>query len=138
MKTSMNCILFGFASLISSASMAGTCCHTPTLWTIKNLDKTPVELTCSLEKSAAWSGKPISMSTGTIAAGGSYAHTWDSVWYSDGMGMVPGTWACRVSGSKGTQADLSTPPLAFSTDWGENVTISWNKSKGTVARADRK
>ena len=124
-----------FLLLISSRLVAGTCCNTPTVWTIKNLDKTPVTLTCSLEKSAAWSGKPITLTTGVVAAGGTYKHTWDSGWYADGMGMIPGQWACR---STGADSKVASSPLAFSTDWGENVTISWNNAKGTVARAGRK
>jgi hypothetical protein len=118
---------------LSQAAIAGSCCNTPTVWTIKNLDKSAVTLTCSLEKSAAWTGKPISMTTGKIAAGGAFKHTWSSAWYSDGMGMIPGSWACRASNDDGS-ADASSAPLAFTTDWGENITISWERSKGTVAR----
>jgi hypothetical protein len=118
---------------LTEVAVAGTCCNTPTVWTIKNLDKSAVTLTCSLEKSAAWSGKPISMSTGKIAAGGTRKHTWSSAWYSDGMGMIPGSWACRASNADGS-ADVSSAPLAFTTDWGENIIISWERSKGTVAR----
>ena len=118
---------------LSHAVMAATCCNTPTLWTIKNLDKTPVTLSCSLDKSAAWTGRPISMSTGKIAAGGTFKHTWSSAWYSDGMGMIPGSWSCRAVNANG-QPDAASTALAFTTDWGENITISWERSKGNVAR----
>ncbi len=120
-------------AFLSHAAMAGTCCNTPTVWTIKNLDKSPVTLTCSLEKSAAWSGKPISMSTGKISAGATFKHTWSSAWYSDGMGMIPGSWACRAANADGNR-DATSEALAFTTDWGENIAISWERSKGTVAR----
>jgi hypothetical protein len=133
-RNHVNCIgILASVVVLSEVAMAGTCCNTPTVWNIKNLDKSPVTLTCSLEKSAAWTGKPISMSTGKIASGGTYKHTWSSAWYSDGMGMIPGSWVCRATNADGS-TDSSSAPLAFTTDWGENITISWERSKGTVAR----
>lgn len=131
---------------LSILALGGTCCHTPTVWTFKNQDKLPVRLQCKLEKSSAWSGKPIMMTTGDIAAGAVYKHTWDSGWYSDGMGMIPGQWVCRVPTDKETKNEANKvagvesagATVVFSTDWGENVTISWAHSKATVARASLK
>ena len=122
----------------SWAVMAGTCCHTPTIWTFKNQDTVPVTLQCSLEKSAAWSGKSITMTTKQSAPAATYQHTWDAGWYADGMGMLPGQWVCKPS-AKDEKATLGTPSvLAFSTDWGENITISWTRAKASVARVGLK
>jgi hypothetical protein len=128
-------LLIGLAN-VSQVVMAGTCCHTPTIWTFKNLDAVPVTLECRLEKSAAWSSKPLTMSTKNIAPGAHYVYTWDSGWYADGMGMIPGQWACKpVSKDDNASAGTATQ-VAFTTDWGENITISWTRAKATVARAD--
>lgn len=118
------------AFLMSANAMAATCCNTPTVWTFRNLDSLPVKLTCKLDKSAAWKGDPISMETSKISPRGTFKHEWSREWYSDGMGMIPGTWSCRPSG----KPEQESAALVFTTDWGENVTITWNKSKGTVAR----
>jgi hypothetical protein len=117
--------------LFAKQLQAATCCNNPTVWTFKNMDSSPVILTCSLEKSATWKGDKIEMTTAKIAARGTLKHTWDSGWYADGMGMVPGTWSCVP---KSMTANDKVTALVFSTDWGENVTISWNKSKGSIAR----
>ena len=116
-----------FWAFSATRILAATCCHTPTVWTIKNESPSPAILNCSLKKSTAWSGQPINMKTEKISAGGTTQHTWDSNWYSDGMGMLPGTWTCVNEGTH-DQA------LTFSTDWGENITITWSKSRGNVAR----
>lgn len=113
---------------LSAAAHGGTCCHTPTIWTFKNLDTVPVTLTCTLEKSAAWKAEPVTMTTGKIAPLHSFTHKWGSEWYADGMGMIPGTWSCKPEQLEKGET------LTFATDWGENVTISWQKSKGSVAR----
>ena len=67
------------------------------------------------------------MKTETINPGATSVYTWDQKWYSDGMGMVPGTWTCANAGSR-------KPELTFSTDWGENVKILWGKRHADVAR----
>ena len=121
--------IIGFLG-VSSLAYAATCCNTPTVWTFKNLDAVAVSLTCKLEKSAAWKGDLISMTTGKMPPAHTHIHKWASEWYADGMGMIPGTWSCRPS----DKADDSADTLTFSTDWGENVTITWNKSKGKVAK----
>lgn len=115
----------------SAEAWAATCCNTPTIWTFKNLDASPVVLTCALEKSAAWKGEKIEITTEQIEAKGSYKHTWNRGWYADGMGMIPGQWSCAP---KTGDAKSKPTALIFSTDWGENVTITWNKSRGSVAR----
>lgn len=122
-------LLAGSLLLIPSLSFAaGRCCHTPTVWTFKNLDTVPVALTCVLEKSAGWKGDPVSITTGKIAPLHSYEHKWGPEWYSDGMGLIPGSWACRSDDPAGSE------PLKFATDWGENVMITWHKAKGAVAK----
>ena len=125
-------ILYGLITLCSLSSVrsdAATCCNTPTVWTYHNRDSRSVSLECKLEKSSAWSGKPLAISLPKLEAGKSHKHTWNSDWYADGMGMIPGQWVCK---------DVDNPkvaPLAFSTDWGENITVSWGGGKSTVARA---
>jgi hypothetical protein len=103
---------------------ASTCCNTPTVWILKNQDKSPLSINCTLEKSPAWDGKPIVMSTGVIKPGSLYKHQWDRNWYSDGMGMIPGEWQCKTSDSKAA--------VRFTTDWGENVSLNINATKVTV------
>jgi hypothetical protein len=120
------CLLF-----LSGSLLGATCCNTPTVWTFKNMDSAPVSLSCSLEKSASWKGDKIEITTPTISAQGSHKHTWDAGWYADGMGMVPGKWSCLP---KSNSSKEKVTALVFSTDWGENVTITWNKSKGSIAR----
>lgn len=123
----------------SWVAMAGTCCNTPTIWTFKNQDTVAVTLQCSLEKSAAWSGKSITMTTKQITPGSSYQHTWDPGWYADGMGMIPGQWVCKQSiKDEKTTAPGSPSVVAFTTDWGENIHITWTRVKATVARAGLK
>ena len=118
-------------SSISSTAAAATCCHVPTVWTFQNRDTRPVTLECKLEKSSAWSGKKdLVVNTPSIAPGKSFKHTWDRGWYADGMGMIPGQWVCRATESQ------KAAPLAFSTDWGENITVAWTGSKAAIARAD--
>jgi hypothetical protein len=109
---------------------AGRCCNNPTVWTFKNLDKYPIKLSCTLERSVAWAGKPIAMETETIKPGSSFKYTWDSNWYSDGMGMLPGAWSCKPSDPKLAKG---IKPVKFSTDWGENVTVSWRKERFAVS-----
>jgi hypothetical protein len=122
-----------FSLVFASQAFAGTCCHVPTVWTIKNQDSAPVIVACQLEKSVAWTGKPIAMETGTIASGGVYEHTWGSDWYSDGMGMIPGKWICKIKAPDNHGAEIASGKLSLATDWGENVTIVWKKEKLTVA-----
>ena len=125
-------------ALFTSQAMAGACCNVPTVWTLKNLDSVPVNLTCQLVKSVAWSGKPIEMETGVIAPAGSFQYSWGTDWYSDGMGMIPGSWTCQIKFSSTAAPTTSVPNLSFSTDWGENVTITWKKEQLTVARISTK
>jgi hypothetical protein len=117
------------------ALKAGTCCNTPTIWTFKNLDSVSVTLQCNLEKSVAWSGKPISMVTKPMAPGVTYKHTWDRGWYSDGMGMIPGQWVCRSTGGGAPSMPVNGDALNFATDWGENISILWSRGRATVAKA---
>ena len=104
---------------------ASTCCNTPTVWTFKNLGEAPLSITCTLEKSPAWTGKPILMSTGVMKRGSSYEYRWASHWYSDGMGMIPGEWICKTADSKAA--------LRFTTDWGENVSLGLKDGKLKVS-----
>jgi hypothetical protein len=128
----MKVFLFALCPFVFSAQVfAATCCNTPTVWTFKNFDSSPVVLTCTLEKSSSWKGEKIEMTTKPIPAKGSIKHVWDAGWYADGMGMIAGEWRCSLPASDGK---LKPSTLVFSTDWGENVTISWNKSRGSVAR----
>jgi hypothetical protein len=79
----------------------------------------------------AWAGKPITMETEIIKPGASFKYTWDANWYSDGMGMLPGAWSCKPSDPKLAKG---IKPVKFSTDWGENVTVSWRKERFAVSR----
>ena len=110
---------------------AGRCCNNPTVWTFKNLDRSPIKLSCTLERSVAWAGKPISMETEIIKPGGQFKYTWDANWYSDGMGMLPGQWICRP---KDPQLVKVLKPLKFSTDWGENASIVWRKERLAISK----
>ena len=116
---------------MAQSTFAGRCCNNPTVWTFKNLDKSPAKLTCTLERSVAYAGKPITMETEVIGPGGVFKYTWDSQWYADGMGMLPGDWSCRSSDLK-TAKDIK--PVKFKTDWGENATIKWRKERFAVSR----
>lgn len=124
-------ITFVLSFNIFSNADAGTCCNTPTVWTLKNLTKNPVKLSCKLESSVAWSGKPILFETNVIAAHTSTTQKWGKEWYNDGMGMIPGKWQCK-NASKSSQEVLS-----FSTDWGENVIVLWKETQSSIARIDR-
>jgi hypothetical protein len=104
---------------------ASTCCNTPTVWILKNQDKSPLSINCTLEKSPAWAGKPIAMSTGVIKPGSQFKHQWDRNWYSDGMGMIPGEWECKTSDSKAA--------VRFTTDWGENISLGLKGGKLKVS-----
>lgn len=120
-----------FMCLRAHSAFADRCCNNPTVWTFKNLDRASVKLTCVLERSVAWAGKPITMETDVIKPGAVYKYTWDVSFYADGMGMLPGSWSCRPSDpklAKGLQ------PQKFTTDWGENVVVSWRKERLTVSR----
>lgn len=104
---------------------ASTCCNTPTVWVLKNKGKSPLPVNCTLEKSPAWAGQPIVMSTGVIKPGSQYKHQWDRNWYSNGMGMIPGDWECKTTDSKAT--------VIFTTDWGENVSLGLKDGKLKVS-----
>lgn len=79
----------------------------------------------------AWAGKPITMETDLIKPGAVYKYTWDANLYADGMGMLPGSWSCRPSDPKLAKG---LKPQKFTTDWGENITISWRKERFAVSR----
>lgn len=113
------------------AGFADRCCNNPTVWTFKNLDRAPAKLICNLDRSVAWAGKPITMETDVIKPGAVYKYTWDSNWYADGMGMLPGAWICRPSDPRLAKG---LKPQKFTTDWGENITITWRKSTLAVSR----
>lgn len=71
------------------------------------------------------------METDVIKPGAVYKYTWDASWYADGMGMLPGTWSCRPADPKIAKG---LKPQKFTTDWGENVVISWRKERFAVSR----
>jgi hypothetical protein len=108
------------------AFAGGRCCNNPTVWTFKNLDKSPIKLACVLERSVAWAGKPITMETETIKPGASFKYTWDANWYSDGMGMLPGQWNCRSSNPKSA--------IKLETEWGENLSFEFRKGKLAILK----
>lgn len=126
----MKLILALLTYMSSNAAMAAACCNTPTVWTFKNNTANEISLACTLDSSAAWTGSPIKMTTPKIAKSATYAHTWGSQWYSDGMGMVPGKWSCQDTKS------TSKKPIKFSTDWGENITVQWNEGEATIAKSN--
>lgn len=122
-----------FSSLVWASALAysaGRCCHNPTVWTFKNSGRAPIKLTCILERSVAWAGDPIRMETETISPRGTFKYTWDTQWYSDGMGMLPGNWICRPTDNKLAKV---LKPLKFTTDWGENKTLTWRSDRLTLS-----
>lgn len=137
----MNSFLMSFGvaglsllSLSANSHAAAKCCNTPTVWTFKNIAKLPVRLTCSLDSSPAAPVAPVTLSTDSIAPGGSFDHNWGPNWDNDGMGLIPGQWTCRNVETKGRLASSTT--VKFSTDWGENVIVTWKDSEPTVAKAE--
>lgn len=124
-------IVISFVVFSSQSVFADRCCNNPTVWTFKNLERSSLKLTCTLERSVAWAGKPITMETDVIKPGAVYKYTWDASLYSEGMGMLPGSWSCRPSDPKLAKG---LKPQKFTTDWGENITISWRKERFAVSR----
>lgn len=126
-------LAFLYLSTLPSAS-AAKCCNTPTIWTFHNTAKSPINLTCSLDSSSAAPAKPVTLATGVIASGSKYEHNWGPNWDNDGMGMIPGKWTCQNTESKNRAANSKA--VTFSTDWGENVVVTWKDTEPTVAKAD--
>ena len=123
-----------FAAAHPTSAFAAKCCNTPTIWTIHNTSQSQVSLSCSLDSSSAAPAKPVTFSTDLIASGAKYEHNWGPNWDNDGMGMIPGKWTCQNIETKGRPANSTT--VKFTTDWGENVVITWKDSEPTIAKAD--
>lgn len=117
---------------LSPAAFAAKCCNSPTIWTFRNMSKSAVNLSCSLDSSSAKPEAPVSLTTGVIAAGSNYEHSWGANWDNDGMGLIPGHWTCRNAATKGA----ASATVTFVTDWGENVAVTWKDSQPTVAKVD--
>ena len=129
-------ILSSALLILSTPAISGACCNTPTVWTLKNASRDPVSLSCKLiSSSAAISSQAVSINSTEIAAGESFIHNWGSDWYSDGMGMIPGTWSCQDA-RKPKDASRAPKLVKFSTDWGENVTVLWQDESLSIARAE--
>ncbi|MCX6124099.1 MAG: hypothetical protein NTV34_05035 [Proteobacteria bacterium] len=129
-------ILSGALLLLSTPAISGACCNTPTVWTLKNASKSPISLSCKLISStAAISSQAVSIHSAEIAAGESFIHNWGADWYSDGMGMIPGTWSCQDA-RKPKDAGRAPKLVKFSTDWGENVSVIWQDESLSIARAE--
>lgn len=130
----MRSIILLLATFMSHEAFAAKCCNTPTIWTFKNTAKSPVTLSCALDSSSANPPSPVTMKTPSIAAGGSYEHSWGANWDNDGMGMIPGKWTCQNIDPK--KPASKTADVKFTTDWGENVVVTWKESELTVAKVD--
>lgn len=69
------------------------------------------------------------METEIIPPRGTFKYTWDTQWYSDGMGMLPGSWICRPSDNKLAKV---LKHMKFTTDWGENKTLTWRSDRSNL------
>ncbi|APJ03651.1 hypothetical protein [Silvanigrella aquatica] len=98
----------------------------PTKWKIINNTDLAIEMKCQLGNI----NHNIVLKTNPILPHAQYEYNWGQNFYNEGLGLNPGVWNCYI---KKPQSKMFTQEFkAFTTDWGETLTIILESKEGKI------